>query len=109
MTPVEELRAAAALLRETAAVPQSPRWIQRGDLAEPYGFADATEAWITLMSPALAETLAAWLDGCADDLAGALGSYPATETGVNVLDLVSEPDSVGRALDLARLLNGDAR
>lgn len=73
MTPAEELRTAAMLLRETAAVPYGPPWevstddpnmVVSGD-TRPWGapvVADTADrglaAWIALVSPALAEPLA---------------------------------------------------
>ena len=65
-------------------------------------------AWIALASPALAEPLAAWLEGCATDLecaetaAAKWGDAERLGPG----DYVDEPDSARHALTLARLING---
>lgn len=84
-TPADELRAAAALLRETASRATPGPWgaeevsarvlgvlsysasspvASIGDPAEPYVPGDA--AWIALASPALAEPLARWLSFVAE-------------------------------------------
>ena len=53
-----------------------------------------------------ADHLIAWLEGCASDLEGATRSYPAAEEDVDPMQLVDEPDSVRRALALARVVVG---
>lgn len=121
MSPADELRAAATLLRETAnkATPgpwsASPVWSPRSQatsavysLAHPTG-THASEvvpsmlatpkrplvrpgdaAWIALMSPAVAEPLAAWLDFLALLIDG---DHAA-------------PDGYAHALDFARAITG---
>jgi hypothetical protein len=88
MTPAEELRAAATKLRETASKATPGPWeirdgnkvssnvVSREDMViDGGGWTDGTKAvvygaaltadavWIALASPALAEPLAAWLEG----------------------------------------------
>jgi hypothetical protein len=63
MTPAEELRAAATMLREAAADSDSENWYNAESLALSLDGADV--AWIALAHPGLAEPLAAWLDDAA--------------------------------------------
>ncbi|WP_329520537.1 hypothetical protein [Spirillospora sp. NBC_01491] len=128
MTPVDELRAAATRLRETAAKATPGPWKTKGfgefgwlvvD-ANPAGrFSVETEdnehgradaVWIALASPVLAEPLADWLEQCANDLAGAertAAKWPGDFS--DPLDICDEPDSVRRALTLARAVNRGAK
>lgn len=87
--PTEELRAAARLLRETASKATPGPWKTKGfgDFgwlvvdADPAGrFSVETEdnehgradaAWIALVSPAVADPLAAWLESVAHELSTA--------------------------------------
>lgn len=78
----DELRAAAKVLRETAAAwtayvadhAKTGGWYEPGHLAEALHIhvgspdAEADAAWIALMSPAVAEPLAAWFEKTADSL-----------------------------------------
>lgn len=78
MSPADELRQAAAKVRQTAAgVEYGSPWAVADDVPDlvvsgelrPYGAPAVAKAnfgsasWIALMSPALAEPLAAWLEG----------------------------------------------
>jgi hypothetical protein len=127
MTPVEELRAAAQKVREAASavIHLSPPW--RSEPAEddqwrvmygtPHLLAGLVATtpdygrmyladWIALMHPGLAEPIAAWLEGCATDLdraEAAAAAWTNSETG-DPLEYCDEPDSVRRALDLARAI-----
>lgn len=133
MTAADEIRQAAAKVRETAkrATPgpwaASPVWSPRSSVTSAvYSLAEdagtvASEVvasglakakhggitnphnalWIALMSPALAEPLAAWLEGCAGE-ADAM-AHP-TDWGI-----CDEPGSVQSALAVARLINGGAQ
>ncbi|WP_395109833.1 hypothetical protein [Actinomadura sp. SCN-SB] len=123
-TPIEELRAAAQRLRDTAADATRGPWVShptitREDgndsawtICRPYcegtpdgceddcgddflGEADAD--WIALMSPVLAESLAAWLDGVAKDVA-THDPDDGCECTVS--------DSLHKALIVARSING---
>jgi hypothetical protein len=107
-SPADELRAAATKLRETAADAASERWDALfPDVRAPH--IKATNAWIRLMSPAVAEPLAAWLESAGNDLSGAEASVSRlTDLGEDFdpIDLCDEPTSVRRALDLARTILG---
>ena len=65
-------------------------------------------AWIALMSPAVAEPLAAWLEHAATDLETA--EIAATKWGdaeqLKPGDYIDEPDSAERALAFARAILG---
>ena len=116
MSPSETLRAAATKLRETAskATPgpwqigpefgdmvtsPEPNWngnptVIASDLADGHpGFDWNNVAWVALMSPAVAEPLAAWLETCANDLADAR-------------HYIDEPNSCEHALAIARSILG---
>jgi hypothetical protein len=106
MTPVEELRAAATLIRETASK-ATPGGRATHPSAAGTGAVDvlangtyiAQECtgpdaeWIALMSPDKAEPIAAWLERCAEDLADAR-------------HYVDEPVSCEHALTVARQILG---
>jgi hypothetical protein len=122
MTPVDELRAAAAKLRATAAaVPFGPPWASDADLsrevvsgdAQSWGapsvaLASTPEAatWIALASPALAEPMAASLEAAADYLAKNYSSQGPHDRAENCTG--AECRLVANALALARLVNGTA-
>lgn len=109
VSPSEDLRAAMALLRETAgkaAREMPPPWrLEAGFSGEwligsatPHLIANARKPaaeWVVLMSPAVAESLAAWLETCANDLADAR-------------HYVDEPNSCEHALAFARAILGRA-
>lgn len=118
MTPAEELRAAAKLLRETAEQATPGPWGVESVASESIGVlsypahafvatigvrtADesvtADAAWIALVSPALAKPLAAWLDSRAQ----ALDDLPSVAD-----DLANRKGSnIRQALDIARVING---
>lgn len=86
MTPAQELRAAAAKLRSTAATPLED--IDSLTLGGPDQWAkyygeDCPDLpagdgpWIVLMSPKLAEPLAAWLDAVAGGWEKSTNLFPA--------------------------------
>lgn len=131
-TPAEELRTAAAKLRQTAANATPgpwedvstddtgawPRWILGAPNADGYGqdvlvvheeVAEAYSvvaredlAWIALVNPGLAEPLAAWLDACANDI----GSITPLAGDLDLFVFCDEPSSVKRAVAVARAING---
>lgn len=113
MSPAATLRAAATKLRETASNATPGPWQSGGYGATGWTIGDGhgrlyieTEdsdqgktdaAWIALMSPAVAEPLAAWLDGVAKDIDGhdPDGGCECTES-----------DSYHRAMDFAAAILG---
>lgn len=109
MTAADELRQAAAKVRDTHATLAETKDI-RGQLdltewGEWFGPDDIinlaeVNAWIALMSPALAEPLAAWLEGCA-------GQAEAMRHNAEFA-VCDEPGSVQAALKVARAINGGA-
>lgn len=120
MTPTETLRAAAAKLREIADKATPGPWSRYANLGYavfseafdpdvPDGVGDVTNGspgeadadWIALMSPAVAEPLAAWLDGCAGEAAAM--SHPGH------WGICDEPDSVQHAIAVARAVLGEAK
>lgn len=108
MSPAEELRAAAATLRQTAAKAQAGPWgvestgrtwavlsYSTSGFVADLGRKDVPDTlldgeWIALANPALAEPLAAWLDRAAD--------HECLESPVACRD-------ANRALDVARVIN----
>jgi hypothetical protein len=122
VSAADTLRRAADLLRETAKNATPGPWgVERvhkdsygiysysghafaatvGDLtADPCARADAD--WMAMVSPALAEPLAAWLEGCA--------GQAESMTHPDDFAICDEPGSVQDALAVARALLGeDAR
>lgn len=132
MTPAEELRAAATLLRETASKATPGPWQIRdgnkvssniaardehmvidgggwtdGTRAVVYGAAlTADAAWIALMSPAVAEHLFRWLYDAANDIAGAEVVGSKLPDAADPIEYCDEPDSVRAALTFARSILG---
>jgi hypothetical protein len=126
-SPAEVLRAAATLLLDTASKataaggPTPWRALDgfngAGDVATPgdhvvattmHGRGRPVAEWIALMSPAVAEPLAALLAGAADDLGGAEAYLARTAPGevFDPFEYVDEPDSVRAALAFARSILG---
>ena len=139
--PADELRAAAAKIRDIAGPTTPGPWTDRstddtgawpimivggddspGDgrgepvlivhesvTEEIVAREDAT--WIALAGPQIAEPLAAWLEGAADDLGGAEEYLARTAPGetFDPFEYVDEPGSVRAALRVARAINGGAQ
>lgn len=106
MSSAATLRAAATLIRETAAAPDCEGTWKRdhedvNDITHDELVAacegQGIAAWIALMSPAVAEPLAAWLEGVAKDIDGhdPDGGCECTES-----------DSYHRAMDFAAAILG---
>src|SRR5690606_31540781 len=108
LTPTETLRAAATLLRETASrtlginrpwrySPGKPSDSVRTESGWEIAYGDdpSNLRWIALASPTLAEPLAAWLEGAADDLGGVEAYLARTAPGEisDPFDYVDEPNS----------------
>ena len=102
MSPVETLRAAAALLREIGAEAMDGPWETGGDglvwarrMGDPVSGSTEPEdaAWIALVHPGLAEPLADWLDDVALMIA-ALKNVPSSV----VEEAVVKPLAVARVL-----------
>jgi hypothetical protein len=130
-TPVEELRAAAAKLREMAK-PASrgpwfvadcelyPRWILSegyqdertyapdvaricSDEADEFVISDADWQWMAFAHPGLAEPLAAWLENVTQ-------AYPALLAAISEgRQEAPERSELGHALAVARVINGGTR
>lgn len=100
-SPADELRQAAATVREKGEAltgAGAHRTWREGWLAAHILRED--EEWVALMSPALAEPLAAWLEGAAGQ-ASAMG-------GPDDWGICDEPGSVQSAVEVARAINGGA-
>lgn len=108
-TPADELRAAAAKLRETAGEIVNvnggdgfEKWTEfyGGDDDFPGEFLDKRDlAWIALVHPGLAEPLAAWLDA----VAGGWEESAKISPGSSGARFAAHP-----ALAVARVINGGA-
>lgn len=101
MTAADELRQAAAKVREKGAAltdAGAHRTWREGWLAAHILRED--EEWVALMSPALAEPLAAWLEDCA--------GQASAMSGPDDFGICDEPGSVQAALKVARAINGGA-
>lgn len=88
----QELRDAAAKVRKAAASAMSDNWYSAEALAQSLCSEDVE--WIALMGPVLAEPLAAWLDGAAENWRWVS----------SVVDADTHP-----AILTARAINGGAR
>jgi hypothetical protein len=99
MTEAEELRAAAAKLRETAANASPGPWSAQ-DFAFRHGLADA--AWIALMDPAVAEPLAAWLEETARQY-----EMPPCDFPDGVCNSCERRDDFVHAMAVAHIINGN--
>lgn len=121
LTPAETLRTAAGLLRETASrtlginrpwrySPGKPSDSVRTESGWEIAYGDdpSNLRWIALASPTLAEPLAAWLEGAADDLGGVEAYLARTAPGEisDPFDYVDEPNSCEHALAVARTILG---
>lgn len=104
-TPAEELRAAASELRAVAGAVTAdrPTWFADGQLHDAEVFTDlswttltgADAAWISAMTPALAEPLAEWLEDASGDFEAEHRTEP-------------EMSNEFHALAVARVINGGA-
>src|SRR5688500_13604442 len=115
MTPVEELRAAAQKVREARSAVKAVEPLVPGEIDDwtkyygqetSHGLPSGDAPWIATMHPGLAEPIAAWLDGCADEVASTRHTLDQVgrRSGYSDLEEVREPDSVRRALTLARAI-----
>lgn len=117
MSPVEELRAAAAEIREVAAKATAGPWTvvkniqqgtgshmqstwQRGDHARPVHPSQHDDyEWIALMGPDKAEVLAAWLDRAADSLAAHLPAWGSHPGGIETPQIVRTVEDTAKIVD----------
>jgi len=134
VTPAEELRKAAARLREVASTATPGPWQDCSDpdggawpryvvgTPRPGEDAQATDvltvhesvgdhvisredtAWIALANPALAEPLLKLLEGAAEDLAGTERLVSKLPGGADPLTYCDEPGGIRIALDIARAI-----
>lgn len=131
MSPDEELRAAATLLRDTATRATPGPWGVESESAHSHGiysypghsfaasignldadeYAQHVARWIALLNPELAEPLAAWLEETANVMTwlGPVKVQPV-EDGAGLWDGMGTPRTEwDRALAFARAINGGAK